>query len=101
MEELSRVTGATVDVLQVLLDGPDPVWGLRIVSTTGRPAGTVYPILARLEAKGWVSSVWDDDATRGPRRRLYRLTPDGMESARALTAETRSGKRVQPRLGLA
>jgi len=94
MEPLSRLTPATADVLETLLGAPEPVWGLRIVQQTGRPAGSVYPILSRLEAAGWVVSVWEDDPGRsGPRRRLYELTADGAPAARAAAArirETRS-----------
>ncbi len=91
MEKLARVTAATLDVLEALLDAPDSVWGLRIVTLTGRPAGSVYPILERLERAGWAESEWEDDPARsGPRRRLYRLTAGGAEAARALLAHAAS-----------
>ena len=78
-----RLTPATADVLAVLLGAGDALWGLRIVNETGRPAGSVYPILERLERAGWLTSAWEDDPTRsGPRRRLYRLTADGVPAAR-------------------
>lgn len=87
MEPLSRVTGATLDVLDVLVAERTGIWGLRIVKATGRPAGSVYPILERLERAGWVTSVWEDDLARsGPRRRLYELTADGAVAARAALA---------------
>jgi DNA-binding PadR family transcriptional regulator len=81
MVRLARVTPATVAVLRALLLAEEPSWGLRIVGETGRPAGSVYPILARLEDGGWVTSEWDEAAERGPRRRLYELTADGRVSA--------------------
>jgi DNA-binding PadR family transcriptional regulator len=40
------------------------------------PSGTLYPILARLRAAGWVHADWEQpepDASR-PARRYYRLT---------------------------
>src|SRR5690348_583788 len=40
------------------------------------PEGTVYPALHRLERAGLVASEWDTTAAR--RRRVYRLTPDGL-----------------------
>lgn len=84
MQALKRVTPATVDVLVALVEASEPVWGLLVVSRTGRPAGSVYPILERLESIEWVTSEWEVDARRaGPRRRLYRLTPDGAAAARA------------------
>jgi PadR family transcriptional regulator PadR len=84
MVRLGRVTPATVDVLRALLGSSEASWGLRLVGETGRPAGSVYPILARLEEGGWVSSHWDEDVKRGPRRRLYQLTSDGAASAAVL-----------------
>jgi len=84
MEPLSRLTPATADVLAALLDAGEPTWGLRVVRATDRPAGSVYPILERLERAGWVASAWEDDPERpGPRRRLYELTADGVPAARA------------------
>jgi len=90
MEPLSRLTPATADVLAALLDATEPTWGLRIVHATDRPAGSVYPILERLERTGWVTSVWEDDLTRpGPRRRLYRLTAEAVPAARAAVDRAR------------
>jgi DNA-binding PadR family transcriptional regulator len=90
--KLFRVTAATVDVLDELVDsGLNPIWGLRIIETTGRPAGSVYPILARLEAAGWVESAWDDDVERpGPRRRMYLLTDEGGPAAAQLVTSFRT-----------
>lgn len=87
MEPLSRVTPATVDVLAVLQNFREPVWGLAIIKSSGRPAGSVYPILERLERNGWVVSAWADEPERsGPRRRYYELTADGARAARPLVA---------------
>lgn len=65
--------------------GPDEeLYGLRIAQNAGRKAGSVYPILARLEEAGWVESSWEREerGERGPRRRFYRLVPDGLAAAR-------------------
>lgn len=76
------MTPATVDVLDALLRDRDGIWGLRIVGATGRPSGSVYPILERLERAGWVESAWEDDTARpGPRRRVYALTVEGRAAA--------------------
>jgi PadR family transcriptional regulator, regulatory protein PadR len=85
MEPLQRVTAPTCEVLQVLLDAGEPLWGLKIMSASGRPSGTIYPILDRLERQGWVRSEWEaDDARPGPRRRLYELTAEGAPAAEEL-----------------
>jgi hypothetical protein len=84
---LPRVTPATADVLAGLIAAPAPIWGLRLVKGSGRPPGSVYPILERLEALGWVRSEWEDDPARsGPRRRLYELTDGGAVAAAAAVA---------------
>lgn len=91
MEKLSRLTPATLDVIEALVDAPASIWGLRIVAVTGRPAGSVYPILERLERAGWVESEWENAPERsGPRRRLYRLNSDGAESAREVLRAARA-----------
>ena len=75
-----RMTPATKDVLYQLYMATEDIWGLRLSQLAGRPAGTVYPLLNRLEREGFVQSYWDDDSTRtGPRRRLYALTVSGRE----------------------
>ncbi len=77
-------------------------YGLDIATTTGLKSGSLYPILGRLEDNGWVSSRWEDieptDEGR-PRRRYYRLTPDGIAMAKPAVQATgrRSGAlRWQP-----
>ncbi|WP_375400547.1 PadR family transcriptional regulator [uncultured Amnibacterium sp.] len=87
MVGVERVTGATVDVLRVLLAAADPVWGLSVIKATGRKPGTVYPIFDRLESAGWVHSRWEDDPTRsGPRRRYYVLSDQGQVAAAQVVA---------------
>jgi len=91
MGSLSRITPATLDVLEVLLDDKAEHYGLAIAKQAGLATGSTFPILARLERIGWATSYWEetDAASRGPRRRFYRLTPDGMARARALVVERR------------
>lgn len=89
-----RLTPATTAVLEFLLALDEPTWGLQIVRGTGRPAGTVYPLLERLESERFVVSAWDDDEGRpGPRRRLYELTPAGTSWARERLAKKSNEKR--------
>jgi DNA-binding PadR family transcriptional regulator len=84
MKPLSRITPATIDVLSVLDTSGQPVWGLLVIKQSGRPAGSVYPILERLEQSGWVTSSWEENDERpGPRRRYYALTVDGAVAARS------------------
>ncbi|MEO6200984.1 MAG: helix-turn-helix transcriptional regulator [Cryobacterium sp.] len=101
MERLSRVTPATIDVLKVLVAAEGAVWGLQIVKTTGRPSGSVYPILDRLESLGWVASAWEDDTSRqGARRRYYRLQEQARDLAVAAVAtlENKQATTRSPRM---
>jgi DNA-binding PadR family transcriptional regulator len=93
--QLSRVTPATLDVLEALMGPDEESYGLKIAQNAGRKVGSVYPILARLEETGWVDSCWEREerAERGPRRRFYRLSPDGLVAARALLMERRGAVR--------
>lgn len=92
---LSRVTPATLDVLEALMGPDEELYGLKIAQNAGRKAGSVYPILARLEEAGWVESAWETEERdeRGPRRRFYRLGPDGLAGARTLLIERRGAVR--------
>lgn len=90
MDPLPRVTGATADVLDVLLHATEPVWGLKVVKLTDRPAGSVYPILERLERLGWIESEWEEPSERrGARRRLYSLSQDARTASAAVIARAR------------
>nr|WP_246018032.1 PadR family transcriptional regulator [Amnibacterium kyonggiense] len=60
-----------------------------MIHATSRGPGTIYPVLERLEQSGWLVSSWEPPSERrGPRRRLYRLTPEGASSAAAVLAIT-------------
>ena len=76
-----RLTPALRAVLECLT-ADDEMWGLLISTKTGRPTGTIYPLLERLERAGFLQSRWESSVERpGPRRRLYSLLPEGREWA--------------------
>jgi len=85
-----RMTLPTQLVLWALLELPARErYGLELGQAAGLASGTVHPILARLEAQGWLESSWEqiDPREQGrPRRRYYRLTSDGAERAREALA---------------
>lgn len=92
MERLQRVTAPTLDVLSLMLERAaergGPVFGLEIMKACGRPSGTIYPILERLEKQGWVRSEWEQVTdTQLRRRRLYEFTPEGADAAREVCAQ--------------
>lgn len=88
-----RVTGPMLKVVRALLDAAttgEETYGLAICRATGLKGGTVYPILDRLEAAGWVQARREDvepsDAKR-PRRRFYAITAHGAHEAHYTIAD--------------
>jgi PadR family transcriptional regulator, regulatory protein PadR len=81
-----RITVAVATVLRIFLDDvPEPRYGYELMRATGFASGKLYPILARLEAHGWLEARFEevDPATAGrPARRWYRLTEEGTAAAR-------------------
>lgn len=85
-----RITTTTARILAALLAEPDTDrYGLEIMKATGLASGSLYPVLHRLQAAGWVSAHWeeiDPSQAQRPARRFYRLTPLGVtESRQALS----------------
>jgi PadR family transcriptional regulator, regulatory protein PadR len=100
-----KMTIPTQLVLETLLDDPTAQrYGLEIGEAAGLRSGTVHPILARLEAYGWLTSRWEDidAAAEGrPARRYYKLTAAGAQAApaalaRAYRPAAARGLRAQP-----
>ena len=78
-----RITYPTATILCALAHGHG--YGFEIIDLTGLRAGTVYPILRRLEAEGMVRSTWERasiaQAEGRPPRRNYRMTDAGERAA--------------------
>jgi DNA-binding PadR family transcriptional regulator len=87
------VTIAVAKVLSALMDDPDELrYGLDLMTATGLPSGTLYPLLRRLQDAGWVVAKWeqvDPVAVGRPARRYYHLTAEGIERAETALAELR------------
>jgi DNA-binding PadR family transcriptional regulator len=97
------MTPQTQAVLRTLLVEPaEELYGLQLCSMAELPSGTIHPILARLESAGWLDSRWEDvepgEAGR-PRRRYYRLNPDGAERARLALAAASAKRSALRALG--
>ena len=97
-----RMTLPTQFVLRALLEEPArEMYGLEICARAGLPSGTIHPILARLEKIEWLGSRWEETDPREegrPRRRYYRLSPDGAVRARAALARAAEGAAALQRL---
>jgi len=82
-------------ILWTLKKKGDKMYGYEIMQslglkTNGRwipKAGTIYPILRRLEKRGLVKSEWATSKTGGPSRRYYKITPDGKKAAETVFSE--------------
>jgi len=70
-------------ILHMLAQGPEHGYGLlqRIEALCSDllavNTNTIYPLLRRLEERGFISGEWDHPTKRA--RRLYRITPAGRE----------------------
>jgi PadR family transcriptional regulator, regulatory protein PadR len=96
MPQQIRITVAVATVLQAFLDDPTQErYGYDLMKATGYPSGKLYPILARLNAAGWLDRRRQEpDAPDRPVRYPYRVTPDGLTAARHALAE------LQQQLGM-
>ncbi|HYK25175.1 MAG TPA: helix-turn-helix transcriptional regulator [Steroidobacteraceae bacterium] len=90
-----RISLQTLRALEAFLENPaDELSGADVQKRSGLASGTLYPILLRLESAGWFLSRWEniDPATAGrPRRRLYRLTTNGLTRASEIFASLGRG----------
>jgi DNA-binding PadR family transcriptional regulator len=91
---VQRLTHPTALVLEFLLECHKAedvsTWGFEVSKATGLKGGTVYPLLNKLLADGWVEAEWDESAESGPRRRMYKLTSSGAAAAAELLVRRRA-----------
>ena len=85
------VTPMAIAVMRVFLTDPSRPWyGRELAAEAGVKKVTVYPILRRLEERGWLTGEQTAPRQPGtgwrPPRVMYTLTPAGQEEARDLLA---------------
>lgn len=93
MQELRRGT----IVMCVLSQLTEPKYGYSLVQRlceAGMPteAGTLYPLLRRLEKQGLLGSEWETAGAKP--RKYYTITPIGKEVYKRLCAQWRQMERV-------
>src|SRR2546430_4203164 len=104
MSGISRVTAPLLDVVQFLLQvfesDRGETHGWEIMKSVKRSGPTVYGVLDRLEDAGWISSRWERENPdpQKPRRRMYRLTPNGTVRSEEHTSELQSQSNLVCRL---
>ena len=93
-----RMTAPLERVFRVFLDDPvAPRYGYDLMKAAALSSGTLYPLLARLEARALVASAWETPRQDGERpRRYYRLTSEGIEVARLELAQLQARRRRAP-----
>ncbi len=78
-----------VMVLAVLVDGKQYGYSIqkRVKEASGQmiKAGSLYPLLHRLEADGLVKAHWESDTGRD--RKWYTLTPAGQQQLKSAAAD--------------
>ena len=68
--------------------------GYELAQSTGLRSGTLYPLLIRLEAQGYLAAEWQAPSTPGrPPRHAYRLTPAGLALANRRASDAVSAGR--------
>ena len=101
MEPIKQVEITTTQELLMSVIECRQLYGLEISSaieqaTNGKrkiPVGSLYPILKRLEKRGWIKKEWGTDtpdSRGGARRRYYSLTGEG----RSALSEVRSTRQA-------
>jgi PadR family transcriptional regulator, regulatory protein PadR len=81
-----KLTEPLERVLRVFLaDLSARQYGYELMKAARLASGTLYPMLARLEAEGLLTSEWElppQDASGRPPRKYYQLTGEGARVAR-------------------
>ena len=83
MTRRRALSGQARALLAALLEARDG-WshGYELASRTGIRSGTLYPLLLRLEAQGYLEAEWQPSVASGrPPRHAYRLTAAGRRLA--------------------
>jgi PadR family transcriptional regulator PadR len=93
MKRAIRLSRPTLKVLKYLVENARTTRsGADIIRATRIGSGTLYPLLARLSAAGWIVGEWenvDPSKVGRPKRRLYRLTGEAQLEARMALNELR------------
>ena len=85
-----RISPETLRVLECFFDRPTNWhYGYELSRETKLKSGTLYPILMRLEKYTLLEARWVATEEGVPPRHTYRLTPNGLELAKAKLAEAR------------
>lgn len=90
----TELVGSTVEMLVLKLLAERTMYGYEIIQIVNERTdgafnwkeGTLYPVLHRLEGKGFLATEWQAGET-GKKRKYYRLTAKGQALATEKVAE--------------
>lgn len=91
----SQLKRGTLELILLQLLSKRPAYGYELVrrlSVGDQPSikeGTVYPVLYRLEDRGWIAPKWQAPR-RGVPRKYYEMTDTGRARLEALRAQWRA-----------
>jgi PadR family transcriptional regulator PadR len=91
-----RMTHALVQVAAALLESPhEQHYGYDLAQRAGVNSNALYQVLARMHERRWLEDGWEQGkpGAKGPRRRYYTITPNGMARLGALLADASRDRR--------
>lgn len=84
MEHSSQLLKGVLDMCLLALIAEDPSYGYEMANKLEQRGlelvseGTIYPLLSRLQKKGYIEGYFVE-STGGPPRKYYRILPDGSD----------------------
>ncbi len=94
MDHSSQLLKGVLDMCLLALIAEEPSYGYEMVDKLqGRglalvSEGSIYPLLSRLQKKGYIEGYFVE-STGGPPRKYYRIAPPGRERLEEWTGEWR------------
>jgi DNA-binding PadR family transcriptional regulator len=107
----SKITNAELAILSLVAEGPVHGYQIeQIINERGMREWTeigfssIYYLLNKMEKKGWIVSQMKNAVRQGPSRRVFTITPTGLQTCKRETLAALSEPRVSPshfQMGLA
>ena len=95
-----RLSPQTIQVFDAFLRAPSGWrYGYDISRDTGLKSGTLYPILIRLAGHKLLETCWETTEAGKPPRHMYRLTREGLRSAKEHVRAYKAARSRQPAWG--
>lgn len=96
-----RVTLSFLKTLTVFVNNPsDKFSGADICNATKLMSGTVYPLLFRMEEKGWLLGTWEQTEEGKQPRKVYVLTRPGLDRGRDILSTHLPQPRLEQSFGV-